>query len=432
MGLQRIDMSDWIIHFVHGRHPEDDMYVMAENIKFNAELEGIEVSSAMVHYFDENGIPKDMSDISRDEEFAIEEDAEAFSVLKKIVHDGFIRSGWSFRDGKPTIYGPFSAVCFTEMPLYALMEYAKTRGQISDYVGNYGIAFKKKELFAAGARPVIYGLSGVHKEIEDSSDEWCKYGMRVLHKSCGIGLNEQYRYVYTNLDREVPVDWTHEREWRWPLRDSKTGIPGLAFLLSEEWGLQFTEILIIVNTIAEQEELLLQIKNQYDSQSLNCGISYNMCLLPALRVVSIEKLSTLSCNTRSVRVDDIPTMQMQKMPIINVSDDIKDLIKKIVPLAKQWGAQAISKFIKEHPDYKTPPFRYGFAYAATNEVSAITQAMLDESIAHTYSDGKYIIYLGGDEWPSEDEDLLNIGAHATAEYLSRELGQYFYAFTRPD
>lgn len=83
MGLQRIDMSDWIIHFVHGRHPEDDMYVMAENIKFNAELEGIEVSSAMVHYFDENGIPKDMSDISRDEEFAIEEDAEAFSVLKK-------------------------------------------------------------------------------------------------------------------------------------------------------------------------------------------------------------------------------------------------------------------------------------------------------------------------------------------------------------
>ena len=82
-------------------------------------------------------------------EFQIDEDASAFSVLKKILHDGFIHSSWSIRNRTPSVYGPNSAVCFTEMPLYALVDYARGRGEKSGYVGNYGIAFRRNELYAA-------------------------------------------------------------------------------------------------------------------------------------------------------------------------------------------------------------------------------------------------------------------------------------------
>ena len=113
------------------------------------------------------------------------------------------------------------------MPLYALIEYAKTRGKRTGYVGNYGIAFRKRELFAAGARPVIYGVSCSHTEVMSVEDSWYKYGKRVLDKMCGIGLQEQYRYVGTDLTKTTPIDWTHEREWRWPLRDDRFGVGDL-------------------------------------------------------------------------------------------------------------------------------------------------------------------------------------------------------------
>ena len=35
-----------------------------------------------------------------------------------------------------------------------------------------------------------------------------------------FGDDELYRYVTSNLTRQpVPIDWSHEREWRWPNRD---------------------------------------------------------------------------------------------------------------------------------------------------------------------------------------------------------------------
>lgn len=33
MLYNRKDISDWVIHFVHDRHPADDMYVLVEDAK---------------------------------------------------------------------------------------------------------------------------------------------------------------------------------------------------------------------------------------------------------------------------------------------------------------------------------------------------------------------------------------------------------------
>ena len=139
-----------------------------------------------------------------DSEYPIEPDGTARQVLLKILDDGHIRATWSFRNGRPTIYGHSAAVCLTEMPLGALLQYAKKR---PDAVSPYAISVLRHEAFAAGARPAIYGCTMPHSE-RTTDGFW-----RELDESCGIAVHEQYRYVATRLDGVRPIDWTHEREW---------------------------------------------------------------------------------------------------------------------------------------------------------------------------------------------------------------------------
>ena len=83
-----------------------------------------------------------------------------------------------------TIYGPRAAVCFTEMPLFALEQYAEQRGK--DSVEKYAVGVLKRELFAAGWRPVIYGLGGKHMERRPQGTNFGGWP-RYLDPSCGLG-----------------------------------------------------------------------------------------------------------------------------------------------------------------------------------------------------------------------------------------------------
>lgn len=125
---QRHDHTEWLVHFVRDRNPDQDF-------------------------------PGD-----DEEEFGrfcggeLESDASAFEVLKTIIRLGGLIPGYSFRSGRTTIYGGAPAVCATEMPLYSFACYAREKSNTSK-VSAYGIAFLKAEFFSAGGRPAIYGLS---------------------------------------------------------------------------------------------------------------------------------------------------------------------------------------------------------------------------------------------------------------------------------
>ena len=151
-------MTEWVLHFVHARD-------------FRNEPEGWMVrfdEFGWYPYHEDKDINYRFSDWDiMDESSLLEPDAAPMGVLHKIVTDGHIRASWSFRNGKPTIYGPRAAVCFTEMPLYALVDYAKRRRGTA--VDSYAIGLLKSELFRAGGRPVIYGLSGAHVERDITS-----------------------------------------------------------------------------------------------------------------------------------------------------------------------------------------------------------------------------------------------------------------------
>lgn len=422
----RNDLSEWIIHFVHDRKYKDDLYSLAETTE-------MEFGSRM-HipcYFDEDGTSHDLTDKYLDEEFPIDEEAKAFDILRKIIHDGYIKSGWSFRNYSPTIYGPYSAVCFTEMPLHALIQYAKNRGDWSGYVGNYGIAFKRKELYAAGARPVIYGLSILHKEAEDDTDRNFGKGLRCLSENTGIGLSEQYRYVYTNLASPKPTDWMHEREWRWPLNKAdKFSMPGMPFLLADRLDMGFTEVLIIVSTDEECEDVRQQLKNQYDSGCRNCGLDYKKSLIPAIKIISLESLSSNNVDLSRVRIEDITFYQTNVNVLIPVSENTRQRVLTAYAEAEKVCNDTINQYLKDHPGYVAPYMNWGYAYVCISEITEITQALQNERKASTFADGEYIMRIG--EYHGPDVDLCALGAKAAADFLSETLGQYFYIKIQPD
>lgn len=438
---QRLDLTEWVIHFVHDRKPEDNLEGLYEDyLLFSDDMDEDNTSSSKQclneddfrypDYYDSEGNGHNILDEIIENEFPIDEDASAFSVLKKILHDGFIHSSWSIRNGIPSVYGPNSAVCFTEMPLYALVDYARVRGEKSGYVGNYGIAFRRNELYAAGARPVIYGLSGEFKETHNTNDV---YQGRLLDSSCGIGVHEQYRYVSTLLPKKygLTIDWTHEREWRWALPNDRLNVPGIPFFLSKDYADFFTEVIIIVGTNDEQEEILLHLKNLYDSGCRNTGFDYNKKIISSAKVLSLEAIANeKNIDFHTMKIEDLPMKQLRIMPEFAVSDDLLSKVKQTIAKASEISVSAVKDYLKIHPEFDEQKGWYGFANVCTCEVSEVTQALLQIKAAKAYSDGDYLVSVN--QYRTSNLDLLEVGANAVAEYLSKELGQPFYVNSRPD
>jgi Protein of unknown function (DUF4427) len=205
----RFDLSNWLIHFFR-----------------NIDLE----SPNSIIY------PEDMgwSSIHEDTKYS------ALFMLRSAIRHGRLWSTWSFRNNVRTIYGSSPAVCFTEMPIAAFLESGEVRASRGEAISQYALIFPKKKLFEIGANPVIYGLDNRNYQLPSSKNG----GARIIAPSV-LPENEQYRYVTHNPASSKPIDWSHEREWRWPYRgnysqveealeeygvvDDVLSIPGLDF-----------------------------------------------------------------------------------------------------------------------------------------------------------------------------------------------------------
>jgi len=150
------------------------------------------------------------------------ENRGARDVLLSILVEGVIRPGFSERiigqrkQLKKTIYGPHAAVCFSEQPLNAFVHYLRARNDPAAMAG-YGILIHKRDVYAAGGLPVIYGLP---KGEELHHGEQGYDSQKRLLRRENLPLDLQYRYVVFVPTETGPIDWTHEREWRWPANSS--------------------------------------------------------------------------------------------------------------------------------------------------------------------------------------------------------------------
>jgi len=182
----RFDLSDWLIHFFR-----------------DIDLD----SNNSIDYIEHFGF----GNISEDTKYS------ALFMLRCAIRCGRLWATWSWRKNIRTIYGPNPAVCFTEMPIAAFLESGEAREKRGEAMSQFALVFPKKELFKIGANPVIYGL--------DDRKYWPPNGndrsKRILDPK-RLPENEQYRYVTFNPSTANPIDWSHEREWRWPYRGDLT------------------------------------------------------------------------------------------------------------------------------------------------------------------------------------------------------------------
>ena len=139
-------------------------------------------------------------------------------ILLDIIESGYLKPTFATRSSiydrskRPTIKGPYPAVCFTEQ---SLDDFVRSCQVLSSHYHPYGIALYKRALYQYGGRPVIYASEDI-LGIPLTPDELGYELGKEIYKN---GLPKDYQCLWMryqpipNQDGYV-VDWTHEREWR--------------------------------------------------------------------------------------------------------------------------------------------------------------------------------------------------------------------------
>jgi hypothetical protein len=235
----RFDLSDWLIHFFR-------------NVDLND-------SSSIV-------FPEHMGwgNIYEDVKYS------ALFMLRSALRNGRLWATWSYRGDVRTIYGSDPAVCFTDMPIPAFLEASRTRERKGEAMSSFALVFPKAAMHGLNANHVIYGLDAGHSSIPSGNGG----GPRIIDPGVMAKL-EQYRYVSYTAGQGGKVDWTHEREWRWPFRGDRSASEGLLaeYGTVDEWsdipGLDFYQVGllgmgVIVKTSEQAEWIVSDILTLVD------------------------------------------------------------------------------------------------------------------------------------------------------------------------
>lgn len=129
--------------------------------------------------------------------------ATPFEVLKEIVISGTINASGN----SGYVKGTQKAVCFSEIPLSSVHQFASVPSEQNARYRFYGVSLSKKAVFAAGGRPVIY--------LPDNEGDW-------------IPPEHKWRHVRFEFGS---VDFTHEREWRCLGDFDLNKVPGLYLIV---------------------------------------------------------------------------------------------------------------------------------------------------------------------------------------------------------
>ena len=406
----RHDQTNWLIHFVRDRIPEQDFPGETEE-EFNY-LAGGE----------------------------LECDASAFCVLKTIIRLGGLIPGYSFRKGRTTIYGGHPTVCATEMPIYSFAMYAKNRSD-SSKVSTYGIGFLKSEFYSAGGRPVIYGLSNPDT-IYLNNDPYC----RILDPSI-LPIHEQYRYVAYNPLPSNWIDWSHEREWRWIAQDKSRnylermdgngcyqivyGLPLFSGIENEGF---FTRLCIIVRNHSEAKQIQEDLTGFYLAGSNNYGTPFDKKLLENSFIVvledvvdAVEKEGELNAQT----IEGLQKANLLRSIILTAAPSNAEAIMHQAILAASFaGEKAAKEYIKNHPHHDGS---CGFAHVVTWDVTnPFIQYLLSHNLASGPYDGRVHINIDGKWEFRQSINYQEFICEAMAKSLKRHLNIDFYMHSRLD
>ena len=337
-----------------------------------------------------------------DDYYQLDPREPAIGVLLKIVTDGHIRATWAFRNGRPTIYGPRAAVCLTEMPLYALLDYAKKRER--DVVGTYAIGLPKQEVFRAGGRPVIYGLSSRHVEAH-RANQLSRVWPRKLHESCGISEAEQYRYVSMAMDKDKQIDWSHEREWRWADHNDQCRCPGLPIWLSDE-PVEITSAYVVVQSSQDARHILRRLQELYDAGGNDFDHPFNNETLKNTRVVCLDQLRSALADDdiNSLRLEDVPAATVRTFNRPPASAALVADVRSALAKARMAADEAAEEYLRSASRTSEGHVAdiAGWAQLVVRESqSEFVSALLALNEAYPVPGEGYVIRIGGLGWKQE-------------------------------
>ncbi|HIF9483476.1 TPA: DUF4427 domain-containing protein [Photobacterium damselae] len=316
----------------------------------------------------------------------VTEDANysALFMLRCAIRSGRLWATWSYRNGVRTIYGPDPAVCFTEMPIAAFMESSESRHQRGEAMSPFALIFPKRDMFQAGSNPVIYGL-----DKRDYSLPLNKDGEERIIDPKILAIREQYRYVTYNPMAKTPIDWSHEREWRWPYRgsyvqvekelekfglieDFKT-IPGFNFYQEDVYGIG-----VVVRTQVQGQRVVYDILSLIDRGDID-RYTFSFILvtdeLPSIRdLIHPQDMQTA---ISSSLIDLSPFFSYEKNELAKLANEFSSIVKKLEDDSLP-------------PEAGTPG---GCWLWILDNMSILTRALLeDERITITES-GRYLVEL---------------------------------------
>jgi hypothetical protein len=404
----RYDHTRWLTHFVRDRLPEQDF--PEENVR---DPVGGELSI----------------------------DADAFSVLATIIRLGGIMPHRSFRNGRTTIYGGQPAICATEMPLYSFAQYVRSRADTAK-VSAYGIAFLKTEFYAAGGRPVIYGLSVDNpKFVED------KPTSRVFHNNV-LPRAEQYRYVaYNPSGSSKWVDWSHEREWRWVVKNKNRdevcaigsdgcfdSVPALPIFKGTTDDGRFSRVCIIVWTHEEASEMRELLTGLYLAGNNNYDTPFDKKIIERSHIIVLQDVIELVESGKTLEAQTIEGLQAANLltpitiaePPPNAALIVQGAMEKAGAAAKA----AVEAYMAKHG---VEGGYCGWANATTWEVtSPIVQYLLSHGGASGPYDGRVHIEFPQEYPSSQSLDYNEASVEAACKVLSAELGISVYCDSHAD
>lgn len=261
--FERKDMTKWLIHFVKD---VDYSQYPGENFIYGTNKE-------------------------------VDDGDSAFDVLLSIIRIGGLIPNYSYRNGKTTLFGDSPVVCATEMPLYSFYKYANgLSAEKRKNVSPIGIAILKKDFFAEGGRPAIYGLSEDNQDFEYECDST---QCRIL-KGDVLSPKEQYRLVSTDLSGIKAIDWTHEREWRWkPNREyhelwGKDGsgcagpIPGLPIFKDTCELCSISDVRIIVENQDQAKKVRTALTGFYIAKGNDYDTPFNPQIIKKAKIIILD------------------------------------------------------------------------------------------------------------------------------------------------
>lgn len=305
-------------------------------------------------------------------------------MLRAALRNGRLWATWSMRNGVRTVYGPSPAICFTEMPIAAFLQAGDARWKSGQAMSPFALVFPKEALHRLGALPVI---SGVASDVNFSAS-YDVAGNRMLPESI-IPSAEQFRYVTFDIGGARNIDWTHEREWRWPCRadfsvvnqqvqyfstvSSWDEIPGLDFYLAGISGIG-----VIVETKKQAELVVSDMLTLVDSGQATAetfGFVLASKLLPAPSQLQDPKNIAQAIASAMVNLD--PYFSQPQAVCEALSNRFGELVRQVedsegVPSNGEFG---------------------GCWLWLHDNASPLTRALLQTGRAFVSRDGRYLAFL---------------------------------------